>query len=263
MKTPITYWGGKQKLISRILPLIPPHRQYDEPFFGGGAVFFAKKPSKIEFINDINGEMINFYRIIKYDFERLKDKIDCMLHSEFQQKQAIEIYLNSSDKEPVLRAWAVWVLSNQSFYAILDNTWKCSMERNIASTIQTKKKLFDERYVKRLESTSIFCRDALDVIRKTDRKDTFHYIDPPYFNADLGHYEKYTEMDFTRLLDVLSGIEGRFMLSSYPSEILSEYTTRNNWHTISIEMERSAAGGRKTEVLTMNYSNIPKQLNLF
>ena len=124
--------------------------------------------------------------------------------------------------------------------------------------------MFDEKYVKRLESTSIFCRDALDVICKTDAPDTFHYIDPPYFNSDMGHYGGYTEADFENLLQILCKIKGKFMLSSYPSEVLSDYSERNNWFTVNFEMNRSAGGGKKTEVLTMNYSlNIAKQLKLF
>lgn len=83
MKTPITYWGGKQQLSETILRLIPTHKQYNEPFFGGGAIFFAKEPSECEFINDINCEMVNFYRTLKRDFEQLKIEIDCTLHSEF------------------------------------------------------------------------------------------------------------------------------------------------------------------------------------
>lgn len=93
MKTPITYWGGKQQLIGKILPLIPPHKQYDEPFFGGGAIFFAKEPAEIEFINDINGEMVNFYKTLKRKFTELKDEVDCTLHSEFQHHQARNIYM--------------------------------------------------------------------------------------------------------------------------------------------------------------------------
>ena len=54
MKTPISYYGGKQSLLKHILPLIPEHRIYVEPFFGGGAVFFAKEPAKVEVINDHN-----------------------------------------------------------------------------------------------------------------------------------------------------------------------------------------------------------------
>ena len=251
-------------MLKNIVPLIPEHEIYNEPFFGGGAVFFEKQPSKIEFINDINGELVNFYRVIKRDFEKLKDEIECTLHSEFQHKQACEIYFNSTDKEPVLRAWAVWMLSHQSYYAILGSTWKCSKERNMARQIQASKEMFDERYVRRLEATSIFCRNALDVICNTDTPDTFHYIDPPYFNSNMGHYGGYTENDFDNLLKILSELKGKFMLSSYPSDILSNYISKTGWHSISFEMNRAAGGGQKTEVLTMNYSpSIVKQLKLF
>ena len=107
MKTPITYWGGKQQLADKILPLIPPHKQYNEPFFGGGAIFFAKEPAEIEFINDINGEMVNFYKTLKRKFPELKDEVDCTLHSEFQHQQAREIYNDPLSHGDVLRAWAV------------------------------------------------------------------------------------------------------------------------------------------------------------
>ena len=71
MKPPLTYYGGKQMLSKLIVSLIPPHNIYCEPFFGGGAVFFAKAPSKLEVINDTNGELINFYRIVKTKFRDL------------------------------------------------------------------------------------------------------------------------------------------------------------------------------------------------
>ena len=263
-KPPLTYYGGKQKMLKHIIPLIPEHAIYNEPFFGGGAVFFEKQPSKVEFINDINGEVVNFYRVIKRDFENLQAEVDCTLHSEFQQKQAREIYFNSANKEPVLRAWAVWMLSHQSMYAILGSTCKCSKERNMARHFQSSKKMFDERYVRRLEATSIFCRDALDVICKTDTPDTFHYIDPPYFNSDMGHYGGYLEADFESLLKILSKVKGKFMLSSYPSDILNSYSTQNEWNMKVFKMCRSVGGGQKTEVLTMNYTlNVVKQLTLF
>ena len=156
------------------------------------------------------------------------------------------------------------MLSKQSIYAILTNGWSVSVERNKAKQIQWSKEQFTMLYTRRLERTSIFCRDAVNVIEATDTKTTFHYVDPPYFNSDLGHYGGYTEGDFIHLLEVLSSVEGKFILSSYPSEVLSDYCARNNWHMISIEMARSAGGGKKTEVLTMNYPLAGvKQLNLF
>ena len=264
MKTPITYWGGKQQLAGKILKLIPAHKQYDEPFFGGGAIFFAKPPSEVEFINDINGEMVNFYKTLKRKFPELKDEVDCTLHSEFQHYQAWDIYGNPLSHSDVMRAWAVWMLSKQSIYSILTNGWSVSIDRNKAKQVQWSKEQFTILYARRLERTSIFCRDAVSVIESTDTSTTFHYVDPPYFNAEMGHYGGYTQEGFIRLLDVLSDVKGRFLLSSYPSDILADYTLRNGWTTINIDMTRSAGGGKKTEVLTLNYStNESKQLSLF
>lgn len=264
MKTPITYWGGKQQLTSKILQMIPSHRQYNEPFFGGGAIFFAKQPSEIEFINDINGEMVNFYRTLKRKFEDLKDEVDCTLHSEFQHKQAREIYSNPLSHDDVLRSWAVWMLSKQSIYSIFGNGWAVSIDTNKAKQIQWSKEMFTIMYARRLERTSIFCRDAVNVVQTTDTSTTFHYCDPPYFNSDLGHYDGYTIDDYKRLLDALSSCQGRFLLSSYPSDVLSEYVQQNGWKYVEVEMARSAGGGRKTEVFAMNYiSPGMKQLSLF
>jgi DNA adenine methylase len=237
---------------------------HNEPFFGGRALFFAKTPSEIEFINDLNGEIVNFYKTMKRRFDELKDEVDCTLHSEFQHRQAREIYNDPLSHSDVLRAWAIWMLSKQSIYSILTNGWSVSIDRNKAKQIQWSKELFTLLYARRLERTSIFCRDALSVIESTDTPTTFHYVDPPYFNADMGHYGGYTETDFTRLLDILSKVDGKFMMSSYPSDVLSEYALRNKWHTINIDMRRSAGGGKKTEVLTINYSKgFARQLKLF
>lgn len=215
MKTPITYYGGKQSMIKHILPLMPQHRIYNEPFFGGGAVFFAKRPAEVEFVNEINGELVNFYRVIKRDFDLLKDEVDCTLHSEFLHKKAREIYFSGVDENSVMRAWAVWMLSSQSYLSIMNNTWVYSTDRSFAKTIRNKKETFNELFVKRLENVSIFCRDALQVIKNVDKQETFHYIDPPYYNSDCGHYKGYTINDFENLLKLLETVSGKFMLSSF------------------------------------------------
>lgn len=259
MKTPISYYGGKQQLTSTILPLIPIHHTYNEPFFGGGAIFFAKEPSKVECINDINKNVINFYKVAKRQFKSLQAEIDITLHSEEQYMQAREIYLqsDSNEQDNVLRAWALFVLSHQTFLSILDNSWSCSKVRNMATTFNNKKKMFDETYVHRLENTQIFCRDALRVIRNMDSPDTFHFVDPPYYNSDLGHYKGYTLNDFESLLNALSIVEGKFLLTSYPSEILDRFTEKYGWYRIEKEMSKAAsknAGAKKIEVITLNYN---------
>src|SRR5438445_10090 len=81
-----------QQLIKELLPLIPKHRLYVEAFAGGAALFFAKSESQAEILNDINGEIENFYRITKTQFEELKQKTDGTLHSRNSYKEALHIY---------------------------------------------------------------------------------------------------------------------------------------------------------------------------
>jgi DNA adenine methylase len=100
------------------------------------------------------------------------------------------------------------------------------------------------------------------VIRKVDGRDTFHYVDPPYFNADMGHYGGYTQDDFVKLLKTLSGLNGKFMLSSYPSDVLCEYAKQYGWNMMEFKLSRSAGGGVKTEVLTVNY-DLPSVTELY
>lgn len=146
-----------------------------------------------------------------------------------------------------------------------------SIDKNKAKQIQNLKEAFTITYARRLERTSIFCRDALRVIESTDTPTTFHYVDPPYYNADMGHYGGYSVEDFERLLKTLNQIKGKFLLSSYPSELLQEYTEKSGWHTISIDMTKSSGAGlgstshTKTEVLTLNCDcdNIAQQARLF
>lgn len=117
LKTPISYYGGKQSMLSTLLPLIPDHNIYVEPFFGGGALYWAKAPAPCEVINDVNMNVVNFYAVLKTDFERLKIKTNSTLHSRATYKKALLIY-NSPElfaDAPLIRAWAFYVVTNQGF----------------------------------------------------------------------------------------------------------------------------------------------------
>jgi DNA adenine methylase len=92
IKTPISYYCGKQKLCKRIVSLIPDHNLYCEPFLGGAAVFFSKPQSNVEVLNDTNKELINFYRVVQNDFVSLEKEIRITLHSRDQFRQASVIY---------------------------------------------------------------------------------------------------------------------------------------------------------------------------
>ena len=129
-KPPLTYYGGKQTLSKLILTLIPPHNLYCEPFFGGGAVFFAKEPSNAEVITDINGELINFYKVIQTKLRKLERLIRITLHSREYHASAKVILDNPHLFDEVTRAWAIWASTNQSFGSMIGSTWRCDFKQN-------------------------------------------------------------------------------------------------------------------------------------
>ena len=272
LKTPITYYGGKQNLISTILPLFPEHQTYIEPFVGGGAVFWAKRPSEVEVINDYNRELINFYEVCQNEFVELEKMVRISLHSRSLHADASVMYNNPHLFTRIQRAWAVWVLSSQSFSSMLDGTWGYDVIKGTTSRkISKKRDSFTEEYAIRLQNVQIENTDALRVIRSRDYEKAFHYCDPPYFNSDCGHYDGYSIDDFEDLLKTLSSLQGKFLMSSYPSDILTKYSKQNGWHTRKVEQSVSVANGtggagkKKIEVLTANYdlTNPNSSLTLF
>lgn len=258
-KTPITYYGGKQKLLSTILTKIPNHKLYCEPFLGGAAIFFGKEPSAVEVINDTNKELINFYRVCKEKFLDLQTLVRITLHSRSAHKDAKIINDNPHLFTDVQRAWAVWVLSSQSFSAKLDGPWGYDRSKRTTTTkITNKREQFTEDLAIRLQNAQIECADAIYIIQSRDSVDSFFYCDPPYFNSDCGHYDGYTIDDFERLLKTLASIQGKFLLSSYPSPLLQKFVKLAGWPMWSVEQRVSvnAKSGylkRKVEVLTANY----------
>jgi DNA adenine methylase len=258
--TPISYYGGKQRMLKHILPVLPSDViLYCEPFVGGGAVFWAKEPSPLEVINDTNRELINFYEVCQNEFVDLEKLIRITLHSRSLFNDAKVVYDNPHMFNSIKRAWAVWVLSTQGFASKIDGSWGYDKQKASVSTkINNKREGFTEELAIRLQKVQIECTDALRIIRSRDGKDSFFYCDPPYYNSDCGHYDGYTIDDFEMLLKMLSKLEGRFLLSSYPSKILDEYVAQNRWCQQSFSQKVSVSRTKenqktKVEVLTANY----------
>lgn len=271
-KAPITYYGGKQRIAQMILPFIPEHRIYCEPFFGGGAVFFAKNPSYLEIINDHNENLINFYEQCQTNFENLATAIGNTLHSESQYRHAVAIYNGLQPADVLTRAVSTWIVFNQSWNSSARAGWKFDIGTggsHIAKTLAHARRNFCPWIKKRLQYVQISCRDALQVIKERDSIDTFFYLDPPYPGTNQGHYSGYTWENLEELLTLLTAIKGKFMLSNYPSEMISKYSVENNWPTKQIFFKKDSClvqyrKAQKTEILLMNYEiSVPQQLEFF
>jgi DNA adenine methylase len=260
MKPPFTYYGGKQKLAKLIISLLPEHTLYCDLFVGGGAIFWAKRPSDIEVLNDTNRELMNFYRVVQNDFIALEKEVRISLHNRDLHRQANVIYSNPDMFNEVKRAWSVWLLATQSFSAMLDGSFGFDVSKGRTSkVIAGKRERFTEEYAIRLQNVNLECADALYVIRSRDSEKSFFYCDPPYFNSNMGHYDGYTKEDFVLLLKTLSEVKGRFLLSSYNSPELEDFKARFGWFQRKEEMSVSvnARSGKlksKTEVLTANFA---------
>lgn len=126
---------------------------------------------------------------------------------------------------------------------------------HIATILQ--KKIYD-----RLKTAQISSHDALNVIAERDTPETFFYLDPPYINCDQKHYCGYSTDDFIQLLQLLSNIKGRFILSNFWSEELGEYIEKNNWNYKVYNKKCMIPAlinkpRRKQEVLVYNYTITP------
>ena len=265
MRTPISYYGGKTKMLNKIYPMMPKHRIYVEPYFGGGALFFYKQKSFLEVINDVNGNVINFYIMMKSEFDELNNLIDLTLYDESTFKKAQQIVYNPHGSSNLERAWAFWFVTNFSFANKIGGGIK--FDNGTSGThsgrmFNTRKNEFSF-YQKRLEEVQIQNRDAINVISSRNTPETFLFLDPPYPNADQGHYSK-EGFDTTKLIELLQFLEteykGKFMLCNYRQDCFDEYIKRNNWVYHQYDMRLSATkttNRRKVEIIIKNYTINP------
>lgn len=230
LKTPISYYGGKQTMLKHIIPLIPEHSIYTESYCGGAAVLFAKDTVPCEVINDLNSEIINFYRMAQVYYPELKAEIDQTLHSREWHDHAQYIYNHPHFFTPAQRACAFWFLTKTSYASKLNGTFGFDFGGVMVKKLCNAKDAFTEDLCKRLEHVTIECQDALSVIKRYDKPNAFPFVDPPYVGTDCGHYEgMFNEQSLTELLVLLSQLQGKFMLTMFPNDHIKAYSDRYNW----------------------------------
>lgn len=248
-----------------LLPMVPPIHErevYTEVFFGGGSLFWEINPaSPAETINDKLDIVVNFYRVLKTRYAELKVLIDASLISRTIHQEALAIVKGKVPAGDVMRAWAFWFACNFSFGNKLGGGIKYSNQQRccVPETLASKKREFTDLLAARLEHAYIENDDAIKILCSRNVKKAFHYEDPPYMNADQGHYGGYTTEMFRELLEWnATECKGKFLLSNYPSDILTEYIQKYKWKskTVKHSSKHTKGGGHKPkpEVLVWNYT---------
>lgn len=266
MRTPISYYGGKQTMLKHILPLIPSHTLYTEAFCGGAALLFAKRPADAEIINDINMELTNFYWCAQTYYRALKQEIDKTIHSRDVHMHAAHINAYPQFYTPVQRAWAVWVLCKMSFASMMDGTFGYDFGGMMPRKLRNAKDNFTAELCARLDRVTIENRNALDVIACYDAPGAFHFVDPPYINSDCGHYDGvFNDRHMDELLCLLERVRGKFMLTMFPYAQIEESAQRNGWiiHRVERTISASKTSRRKQEEWMVCNYDIESPATLF
>nr|WP_222435423.1 DNA adenine methylase [Allorhodopirellula solitaria] len=286
MTQPLKWHGGKYYLRKWIVGLMPPHLHYVEPFFGGGGIFLARDPSRdwmatgdeklpsalkgsSEVVNDLHGELINFWRVLQdpADFDAFRQRMEMTPFSEAEFERALELSkTDSSDATALDRAIQFFILARQSrqglmkdFATLSRNRTRSRINEQASAWLNVVSGLADVH--DRLQGVVILNQKATDVIRKQDGANTLFYCDPPYVHesrATTGEYAfEMSEVEHEQLLETLAAVQGKFMLSGYPSDLYTKWEQKHNWTRHEMMIDNKAAAGaakeKKTECLWCNF----------
>jgi DNA adenine methylase len=238
------YAGGKANLAQKHLELIPPHNCYVEVFGGMATLLFNKKPSKVEVYNDIWGEVVNFFRVLR-DEEKWKILQEKLFLTPYSREE-FEFCRDSPDDgiDDIERARRFYVKMMQSFGGKM-GTFGCGSSANKPRQFFNKVGRFGF-FHERLTNVLIENLDFEELIRKYDAPDTFFYCDPPYMENKAGvDFLRMELEDHKRLVDVLLSIRGKALLCGYDNDVY-RVLEDNGWRKLEIVMPTSLTYSKQT-----------------
>ncbi len=254
MKAILKYPGGKWRIADWIISQFPTHKVYCEPFFGSGGVFFNKSPSAIETINDIDGNVVNLFKVCR---ERPAELAAALAFTPWAREEYISCY-NMTVGNEIERARRTAVRFHQSYGT--SNSSRASW-RNVQTAggpkVAAQWRELPEivlNVCERLKDAQIENIDALTLIERYNHPDTLLYIDPPYLQSLRKHNLYKHDMQDSRhieLLKLLKANKSKICLSAYDSKLYNDML--EDWY--KVEKETIAQKGlHRTEKLYMNYA---------
>lgn len=268
------WYGGKFSHLDWLLPLLPKCHHYCEPFSGSAAVLLNREPSPVETYNDIDGEVVNFFRVLRDQHEALIRTIALTPFSREEYHQAI--YDDNSDISLVERARRFYIKARQTRtglaqtaslgrWANCKDTSRAGMSGVVSRWLGGIDALDD--IAQRLLRVQIENRPATDIIHLYDSPNTLFYCDPPYLHATRGDAKAYGfEMDETQhreFAQAVNACQGMVAVSGYDHPLMDALFPAGNWHkTLGVNKTIHSTKGTRAEVLWTNYKP-PKQQELF
>jgi len=260
------YPGSKWSMADWIISHMPPHQTYLEPFFGSGAVFFNKPPSPLETINDIDGDVVNLFRIIR---DRPDELARLVYLTPYSRREYYASYdMDGADELERARRFLVrcWMARGAK---TSDRTgWRHIIDHSGPEVVKWWNGLPEKivMVANRLKNVQLEQQPAIQLIQRYNRPDVLIYADPPYLlSTRSGRMYKHemTDDDHAELLDVLDAHPGPVLLSGYANPLYDERL--KHWHREEKQV-LAEAGLIRTEVLWINpvaAEHCGRQLTLF
>lgn len=212
MKTnPIVPWmGGKRRLASQLIPLFPEHTCYVELFCGGAALYYLRpEPAKVEVINDIDGELVNLYRVVQNHLEEFIKQFKWSLTSREMFKWLKEAYCPGLTD--IQRAARFYYLQHHAFGAKpTGQTFGTATTAKPINLCRIEENLSEAHL--RMAGTTIEHLSWQDCFKRYDRPHTFFYADPPYWQL-TGYGADFGLEQYQQLAEVMASSQGKVMVS--------------------------------------------------
>lgn len=261
---PFGWYGGKFSHLAWLLPLLPSCHHYCEPFAGSGAVLLNRPPSSIETYNDLDGEVVNFFRVLRDEKDKLVEAIGLTPFS--REEFALACKLDPK-LPPLERARRFYVRARQvrtglaqtaslGRWANCKNTSRAGMSGVISRWLGAIEDL--PQIAERLLRVQIENRPAADVIRLYDSPETLFYCDPPYIHDTRGDAKAYvyemTNQEHRELARLLNKVPGMVAVSNYQCDLMDELYPSPSWYkSLSGARTNHATKGTRVEILWTNY----------
>lgn len=259
MKPLFKYYGGKQRLSHRIVKMMPDHKTYCEPFAGAASVLL-QKPIKErekdkdsgeyrEVLNDINDYLLSFYKVLQDEESvmRLAYRLMFTPYSRQQKRETVYMYRDDTAKDDVEKAWLVVTGLAQSYIGGLNLTSWGAPVRVYDPAIRRFRNSVDNVFVlaDRLSEVYLESLKGDKCIANWDSDDTLFFVDPPYADTQNRPYiEGYSIEDYQNLINQLSNIKGKFILTSYMN---NEVTIPDDWHIIDVRTKITVGRSYKSD----------------
>jgi DNA adenine methylase len=265
VRPPFPYYGGKTTLAERIASTLPQHSHYVEPFAGSLAVLLAKKRSDMETVNDLDGHLMTFWRVLRDRPDDLARVCSLTPHSRAEHQASYDLDV-AHDLE---RARRVWVRLTQGRTGTVRRTGWRYYQKPAGSSVSMPGYLagYVDRIhdcAARLAGVSMECRDALELIAAYGQHpDVLIYADPPYLASTRGWGNNYahelrTDDEHQALAEALTSCRAAVVLSGYPSPLYEDLyagwdrVEMKAWTGNGIRDGRTKVDGDRTEVLWSN-----------